>query len=69
MRPEALSLRSVRRAWTAGKYRWRTRLRVILPSRLSRFAPKGAGDCGNHEWYTATERELHCYHCTAHRET
>jgi len=46
-----------------GKYRWRTRLRGLLPSPLWRVVPKGAHDCGNHEWYRSTETTDACYHC------
>jgi hypothetical protein len=45
------------------KYRWRTRLRGVLPSPLWRLVPKGHGDCGEHEWYRATEELDACYHC------
>jgi hypothetical protein len=50
-------------AWTPGKYRWRTRLRVALPRPFTRLSPKGRGDCGNHDWYKATDEEDCCYHC------
>jgi len=57
----------VGREWTAGRYRWRTRLRTVLPMRLGWLAPKALGDCGNHEWYNADEHVEHCYHCMAER--
>lgn len=50
-------------AATRGKYRWRTRVRGVLPSPLWRLVPKGARDCGDHEWYRATETTDACYHC------
>lgn len=46
-----------------GKYRGRTRLRGLLPSPLWRLVPKGAHDCGNHEWHRSTEATDACYHC------
>ena len=30
---------------------------------LIRFVPKGPRDCGDHDWYKATDSEDHCYHC------
>jgi len=47
----------------SGKYRLRTALRERLPVRLSALIPKGTHDCGNHEWYKATEQTWRCYHC------
>jgi hypothetical protein len=45
------------------KYRFRTRLRRILPWRLIWLAPKGAQDCGSHEWYREGDDRWLCYHC------
>lgn len=54
------------RAWTPGRYRWRTRLRAALPLSFGLYllVPKGP-DCGDgcHEWYVHEGREYHCYHC------
>ncbi|BEL06471.1 hypothetical protein Q0Z83_046620 [Actinoplanes sichuanensis] len=49
-----------------GRFRWRTRIRRHLPWALINrgVADKGATDCGNHEWYRATEQVEHCYHCS-----
>lgn len=49
---------------SSGKYRLRTVAREILPERVAALIPKGGRDCGNHEWYRASEHEWHCYHCT-----
>jgi hypothetical protein len=48
-----------------GRYRWRTRVRRHIPWFLLNrgVAKKGASDCGDHEWYKATDDEDHCYHC------
>jgi len=46
-----------------GKYRFRTRIRGHLPRWLEWIAPKGRRDCWDHEWYLASERIWHCYHC------
>ncbi|MFJ8041753.1 hypothetical protein ACIRBX_14775 [Kitasatospora sp. NPDC096147] len=46
-----------------GRYRWRTALRRLLPWRLIGLAPKGARDCGAHEWYRHDARSARCYHC------
>lgn len=51
------------RQWTPGRYRWRTRLRALLPMRLAEYVRKGRADCGNHEWYKSTDEEDRCYHC------
>lgn len=45
------------------RYRWRTLARTYLPYFLSDRIPKGARNCGAHEWYLASEREWRCYHC------
>lgn len=47
-----------------GKYRLRTAIREHAPERLAALIPKGSKDCGNHEWYKASEQTWHCYHCT-----
>jgi hypothetical protein len=49
---------------SSGRYRWRTRLRTRLPWGLVAFVPKGMHDCGNHEWYKASDDEDNCYHCS-----
>lgn len=46
-----------------GKYRWRTWVRGRAPQRLTDVLPKGADDCGAHEWYRADEETWRCYHC------
>lgn len=46
-----------------GKYRHRTRLRENLPEFVAAWIPKGAHDCGDHEWYSAAESTWRCYHC------
>jgi hypothetical protein len=51
------------REWP-GRYRWRTRVRTHLPLLLSRLVLKGRDDCGQHEWYKATDAEDRCYHCS-----
>jgi hypothetical protein len=40
-----------------------------LPGRppLYRLVGKGQRDCGDHDWYKATDAEDHCYHCVAVR--
>ena len=55
------------RQWTKGRYRWRTRLRVMLPLAMAHRAAKGRGDCGNHEWYKQDGTVQACYHCRATR--
>ena len=50
---------------TPGRYRWRTRLRRMLPWALAERVPKGARDCSNHEWYNADGVVDRCYHCDA----
>jgi hypothetical protein len=46
-----------------GRYRLRTWLRGRLPIALADRVPKGARDCGAHEWYRADEQSWRCYHC------
>ncbi len=46
-----------------GRYRWRTWLRSRFPYWLSDRIPKGARDCGKHEWYRSDEEYFRCYHC------
>ena len=46
-----------------GRYRLRTWLRGRLPVVLTELVPKGARDCGDHEWYRADEQSWRCYHC------
>jgi hypothetical protein len=47
------------------RYRWRTAIRRRLPWVLVNLnvAAKGRRDCGEHEWYKASEDEDLCYHC------
>jgi hypothetical protein len=52
-----------------GRYRFRTSIRGLLPAWLGWIAPKGAADCGAHEWYRADESEWRCYHCEAGQAT
>lgn len=48
---------------STGKYRYRTRLRELLPwGELYPLVPKGR-DCGDHDWYRSTDRVWRCYHC------
>lgn len=51
------------------RFRWRTRLRQLLPFRppLYRVVPKGR-DCGDHNWYLSEGTVWHCYHCQAVQE-
>ena len=53
----------------AGRYRMRTRLRTYLPGWLLNlgFLDKPAKDCGEHDWYNASDGEAHCYHCAVGR--
>ena len=55
----------------SGRFRWRTKLREVLPHRppLYLLVPKGR-DCGDHDWYRSEGQVWHCYHCraTQHRE-
>jgi hypothetical protein len=46
-----------------GRYRLRTWLRGRLPVALADRVPKGARDCGTHEWYRADQQTWRCYHC------
>jgi ribosomal protein L37AE/L43A len=46
-----------------GRYRPRTWLRGRLPVALADRVPKGARDCGEHEWYRADAGTWRCYHC------
>jgi hypothetical protein len=46
-----------------GRYRLRTWLRGRLPVAVADLVPKGARDCGAHEWYRAGEQTWRCYHC------
>jgi hypothetical protein len=48
-----------------GRYRWRTAARRHLPPFLLNLgiAAKGRRDCGDHDWYRATDDESRCYHC------
>lgn len=47
------------------RYRWRTELRKHLPSFLvdRGVARKASRDCGDHDWYKASDAEDRCYHC------
>jgi hypothetical protein len=46
-----------------GRYRLRAWLRGRLPVALADLVPKGARDCGAHEWYRADQQTWRCYHC------
>ena len=46
-----------------GRYRMRTWLRGHALRQLTRLLPKGARDCGSHEWYRQGEQTDACYHC------
>lgn len=46
-----------------GKYRIRTAVRERSPDLLAARISKGSRDCGNHEWYKASEQTWRCYHC------
>ncbi|GAA1091043.1 hypothetical protein [Kitasatospora arboriphila] len=48
---------------STGRYRWRTDARVALPAALMCMFPKGAKDCGDHQWYRKDDRTYRCYHC------
>ena len=48
---------------SAGRYRLRTWLRGRLPVALADLVPKGARDCGAHEFYRADQQTWRCYHC------
>ena len=47
----------------ADRYRLRTWLRGRLPVAVADLVPKGARDCGAHEWYRADRQTWRCYHC------
>ncbi|HET7667903.1 MAG TPA: hypothetical protein VFK56_17915 [Mycobacterium sp.] len=51
------------------RYRWRTRLRKVLPwtPPLYLLVPKGRGDCGDHAWYNSDNIVEECLHCVAER--
>lgn len=53
----------------ACRYRWRTRLRKVLPLRLAHHIPKGHRDCGNHAWYNSDGIEDRRYHCESESVT
>ena len=46
-----------------GRYRLRTWVRGRLPGVLVGVVPKGARDCGAHQWYRADAGTWRCYHC------
>lgn len=48
-----------------GRYRFRTRIRRLLPAALIGLSPKGSRDCGDHEWYRSADGLYLCYHCAA----
>lgn len=52
-------------AMARGRYRWRTRVRRLLPWALvdRDWFPKGSRDCGNHDYYNADGVVDRCYHC------
>jgi hypothetical protein len=45
------------------RYRLRTWVRIHTPYVLSDRIPKGARDCGAHEWYLSEGTTWRCYHC------
>jgi hypothetical protein len=51
-------------------YRWRTNLRILLPTPFGRLLEKGA-DCesrgAEHDWYNHNDETSHCYHCQIER--
>lgn len=47
----------------APRYRRRTQLRGVLPAFMAARIPKGAHDCGEHEFYLAAGDLWRCYHC------
>lgn len=47
-----------------GKCRTRTWLRMHLPWSIADQIPKGAHDCGDHEWHQAEENAWRCAHCS-----
>ncbi len=51
-------------------YRWRTNLRILLPTFCGRFFRKGE-DCeeagGTHDWYNVDNVTSACYHCSQWR--
>ncbi len=51
------------------RYRWRTRLRTMLPYRVALKIPKGARDCGSHDWYMSSDEHDLCYHCRVGRRS
>ncbi|MDP9386837.1 MAG: hypothetical protein M3Q48_02635 [Actinomycetota bacterium] len=48
-----------------GKYRLRTAVRGRLPWFFVNLGvlAKGRRDCGDHEWYKASDEVDRCYHC------
>ncbi len=52
-------------------YRWRTRLRGLLPRPLCWWVEKGS-DCesvrAEHHWYNKDNEHSACYHCNVVRE-
>ena len=57
--------RTIESGMRDGRYRTRTALRGVLPGWLSWLAPKGIGDCEDHERYLSTASKWRCYHCEA----
>lgn len=57
------------RTGIVSRYRWRTRLRMLLPHTppLYLLVPKGR-DCGDHDWYRHEGNVWHCYHCRTVRD-
>lgn len=52
-----------RRRLSERRYRWRTRLRRMVPGPIAVLVPKGRRDCGHHDWYNQDDRVDRCYHC------
>lgn len=64
-----MPLRDYTRAMARPRYRVRAWLRGNLPASLSVLFPKGARDCGRHDWYRADDRTEACYHCRVGRRS
>lgn len=60
----ATTTRRSQTARASGRFRWRTQLRGLLPERLGVVVPKGASDCGAHEFYNHDGVTDRCYHCS-----
>lgn len=61
--PMATTTRRSQTGRARGRFRTRTWLRGVLPGRLNWLVPKGATDCGAHEFYNHDDVTDRCYHC------